>query len=276
MQNDIQHKIAQDALTALNNLGIDTTAAQEPMTRWSRVRDAVRGYSKADPAPLWEAIAQDNQKAVVKAATEYQVAQAIAVAAKADSGRENAFRADAMSTVKRLVIDAQDAARDAFNEAADTYTAAFRDAGNRPDPSILITTPGGSELWGTLITSAKQMTRAARVIKTAAEFGHRVQDDGTGLQDQVPFATGLPTITALSETKASETWLTDRQHAPHAEWAQYLLAGGELYAGDLHEQRAEVERLVEGAMSKQQQKTIGDMKQDDRRALARAMQGQQK
>lgn len=271
MQNDLQHRIATDAINALDNLNIDTTTTNEPMTRWDRVRDAVRNYSKADPAPLWEAIAKDDQKAVIKAATEYQVAQAIAVAAKADARREDTYRADALATVKALIIDAQDHARDVFNEAAETYTAAFRDANNRPDPSVLIVSDGGADIWRDLIESANTMTAAANVIKRAAEFGHKVIDEGSGLDQQVPFATGLPTITAVSETKAATDWLNTKEHAPHREWATYLLAGGSLYAGDLTEQRAEVERLIDQAQDGRKQKMIPDMVDSEQRALKRAM-----
>lgn len=276
MQNDLQHRIATDAITALNNLGIDTTTAQEPMTRWDRVRDAVRNYSKADPAPLWEAIAADDPRKVTKAATEYMVSQAIKEAAKADPRREDTYRADALATVKTLIIDAQDHARDVFNEAAETYTAAFRDANNRPDPSVLIVSDGGADIWRDLIESAHTMTAAANLIKRAAEFGHKVNDEQSGLAAQVPYCTGLPTITAYEEAKASNDWLNTRSHAAHKEWALFLLAGGTLEATDLTTQRAEVERLIDQAQDGRKQKMIPDMMNNDQRALKRAMKAAQK
>ena len=272
MQNDLQHRIATDAITALDNLGIDTTTATEPMTRWNRVRQAVRNLDKPDATDLWQAIATDDQKKVTKAATDYMVSQAIKEAAKADTGREDTFRAEALSTIKRLVIDAQPTARTEFNTHAETYTAAFRDANNHPEPSELIVNDHGSDIWRDLIDSAHGMTAAANVIKLAAAFGMKVNDEQSGLAAQVPYCTGLPTITAYEEAKASNDWLNTRSHAAHKEWALFLLAGGTLEATDLTTQRSEVERLVEGAMSKRQQKTLGDMKQSEERQLQRAME----
>lgn len=276
MQNDLQNQTATRAIQALDALGIDTASAQEPMTRWNRVREAVRNLQKPDAAPLWAAIAADDQKAVTRAANAYMASQAIKEAAKADTGREDTFRAEALSIIKQLVKEAQPTARDEFNDHAETYMQAFRDANNHPEPGELIANDHGSDIWRDLIDSAHGMTAAANVIKLAAEFGHKVNDEQSGLAAQVPYCTGLPTITAYEEAKASNDWLNTRSHAAHKEWALFLLAGGTLEATDLTTQRSEVERLVEGAMSKQQQKTIGDMKQDDRRALARAMKGQQK
>ena len=272
MQNDLQHRIATDAINALDNLGIDTTTATEPMTRWNRVRQAVRNLDKPDATDLWQAIATDDQKKVTKAATDYMVSQAIKEAAKADTGREDTFRAEALSTIKRLVIDAQPTARTEFNTHAETYTAAFRDANNHPEPSELIVNDHGSDIWRDLIDSAHGMTAAANVIKLAAAFGMKVNDEQSGLAAQVPYCTGLPTITAYEEAKASNDWLNTRSHAAHKEWALFLLAGGTLEATDLTTQRSEVERLVEGAMSKRQQKTLGDMKQSEERQLQRAME----
>ena len=270
--NDIQFRTAQGTIQALDNLGIETTAAAEPLERWTRVRDAVRNLETPDAAPLWEAIAKDDQKAVTKAATEYMVNQAIKEAARADTGRENVFRAETLSVVKRLVIDAQDTARAEFNAAAEEYTSAFAAAGNHPDPSVLIVTEGGAEIWADLINAAQDMNAAADVIKRAAEFGHRVNDEGSGLGDIVPFVTGIPHIKAVTEAKAQHTFLDSREHAPHRQWAQMLLAGGTLHAGDLDEQRDEVERLIGLAQDSRKTSTIPDlMAKEERRALARAM-----
>ena len=271
MQNDLQNQTATRAIQALDALGIDTASAQEPMTRWNRVRDAVRNLQKPDAAPLWEAIAKDDQKAVTRAATTYMTSQAIKEAAKADTGREDVFRAETLSVVKRLVIDAQPTARAEFNDHAETYMQAFRDANNHPEPGELIANDHGSDIWRDLIESAQGMTRAANVLKLAAEFGVKVNDEQSGLAAQVPYCTGLPTITAYEEAKASNDWLNTRSHAAHKEWALFLLAGGTLEATDLTEQRAEVERLVEGAMSKRKTSTIADMKQSEERQLQRAM-----
>src|SRR5699024_11039620 len=101
---DLQRNTATRAVEALNALGIDTTTAEEPMTRWNRVREAVRNLQKPDASPLWAAIAADDQKAVTKAANAYMTAQAIKEAALADTRREDVFKADALSVVKRLVI----------------------------------------------------------------------------------------------------------------------------------------------------------------------------
>ena len=271
-QNDLQYLTAQGTVQALHNLNIDTTPATEPLERWTRVRDAVRNLETPDAAPLWEAIAQDDQKAVTKAATTYMTSQAIKEAAKADTGRENVFRAETLSVVKRLVIDAQDEARDQFNAAAEEYTSAFAAADNRPDPSVLITTEGGAEIWADLINAAQDMSRAADVIKRGHEFGHRVNDEGSGLGAQVQYATGLPTIAAYGQAKAQNDWLMTPQHAPHREWGFYLLAGAQLYAGDLHEQRSEVERLIEQATAKRTLKTIPELRNAEERQLQRAME----
>lgn len=270
--DDMQFGLAGDAITALNHINVDTTPATEPLTRWKRVREAVRSYTKADPAPLWEAIAKDDQKAVTKAATEYQVAEAIAAAALADTTRESTFRVDTMSAVKRLILDAQDDARATFNTAADEYTEAFRAAGNHPDPSVLIVTEGGADIWARLIQAAKEMTKASRVLKLAHQFGRKVNDEGSGLIDQVPYVTNLPDIQAVARAKSTDMFQA-KEHAPHREWALFLAAGGDLYAGDLGEQRAEVERLIEGAEAGRSQKSIADMKNDaiaEEAALARA------
>ena len=275
-QTDRNHLTATRAIQALNTLGIDTTTATEPMTRWNRVRDAVRNLQKPDASPLWAAIAADDQKKVTKAATDYMVSQAIKEAAKADTGREDTFRAEALSIIKRLVIDAQDAARTEFNTHAETYTAAFRDANNHPEPGELIATDNGSDIWRDLIESAQGMTRAANVLKLAAEFGVKVNDEQSGLGAQVPYATGLPTITAYEEAKASNDWLNTRSHAAHKEWALLLLAGGTLQATDLDTQRAEVERLIGLAQDTRKQKRLPDLMNNDQRALKRAMKAAQK
>lgn len=276
-QNDLQFRTAQGTVQALHNLGIDTTPATEPLERWTRVRDAVRNLETPDAAPLWEAIAKDDQKAVTRAATTYMTSQAIKEAAKADTGRENVFRAETLSVVKRLVIDAQDEARNMFNAAAEEYTSAFAAADNHPDPSALIVSDGGAELWSTLIQAAQDMSRAADVIKRGHEFGHRVNDEGSGLGDIVPFVTGIPHIKAVTEAKAQNTFLDSREHAPHRQWAQMLLAGGTLHAGDLDEQRDEVERLIGLAQDSRKTSTVPDlMAKEERRALARAMKGASK
>lgn len=276
-QNDIQHQTATSAVQALDALGIETSAAEEPMTRWNRVRDAVRNLQKPDATDLWQAIAADDQKKVTKAATDYMVSQAIKEAAKADTHREDTFRAETLSVVKRLVIDAQDEARNMFNAAAEEYTSAFAAADNHPDPSVLIVTEGGSKIWADLIQAAHDMSRAADVIKRGHEFGYRVNDEGSGLGAQVPYCTGLPTITAYGQAKAQHDWLMTPQHAPHREWGFYLLAGARLYAGDLTEQRAEVERLIGLAQDSRKMKMIPDMIADtEERALARAMKKAQK
>ena len=276
-QNDLQNQTATRAIQALDALGIDTASAQEPMTRWNRVRDAVRNLSKPDATLIWAGIAAGDQKATDKAATAYMTSQAIKEAAKADTGRENVFRAETLSVVKRLVIDAQDEARDMFNAAAEEYTSAFAAADNHPDPSVLIVTEGGAELWADLIQAAHDMNAAADVIKRATEFGHRVNDEGSGLGAQVPYATGLPTITAYEEAKAQNDWLMTPQHAPHREWGFYLLAGARLHAGDLHEQRSEVERLIEQAQDGRKTATVPDLiAKEERRALARELKKAQK
>src|SRR5699024_6824145 len=104
------------------------------MTRWGRVRGAVRNLQKPDASPLWAEIAADEQNAVTRAANAYMTAQTIKEAALADTGREDTFRATALSTIKTLVLDAQDTARAEFNDHAETYTQAFRDANNHPEP----------------------------------------------------------------------------------------------------------------------------------------------
>jgi hypothetical protein len=275
-QNDIQHRTATLAIQALNTLGTDTSTAEEPITRWNRVREAVRNLQKPDASPLWDAIAADDQKKVTKAATDYMTSQAIKEAAKADTHREDTYRAEALSIIKRLIIDAQPTARDAYNDHAETYMQAFRDANNHPEPSELIVNDHGSDIWRDLIDSAQGMTRAANVIKLAAEFGYRVNDEGSGLGAQVPYCTGLPTITAYEEAKASNDWLNTRPHGAHKEWALFLLAGGTLQATDLDTQRAEVERLIEQAQDGRKQKMIPDIMNNDQRALRRAMKTAQK
>lgn len=264
----MQYALANEAVNALNTINIDTTPTTESMTRWTRVREAVRNYTKADPAPLWEAIAKDDPKAVTKAATEYQVAQAIATAAKADTRREDTYRADAISKIKRLVIDSQDEARTMFNNAAQVYTEAFHAAGNHPEPSSLIVTEGGSEIWQALITSARDMNTAANVFKVAAEFGHEVKDQGSGLSEVVPYVTNLPHIQAVSHAKNGNEFLHTKEHAPHRQWAQMILAGGELYAGDHAEQSVEVQRLIDGAEVRPTK--LVDLMSDEDKALKRA------
>ena len=167
-QNDVQYGTATDAITTLAALDLDTSPADDPMLKWNRVRDAVRNLSKPDATPIWAAIANGDQKATDKAATAYMTSQAIATAAKADTRREDPFRAEAMSVVKRLVIDSQDKARNICNTNADTYTTAFREAGNQPDPATLIVSENGSKVWADLIQAAQAMNRAAAVIKLAS------------------------------------------------------------------------------------------------------------
>lgn len=271
MQNDLQNQTATRAIQALDALGIDTASAQEPMTRWNRVREAVRNLQKPDAAPLWAAIAADDQKAVTRAANAYMASQAIKEAAKADTGREDTFRAEALSIIKQLVKEAQPTARAEFNDHAETYMQAFRDANNHPEPGELIATDNGSDIWRDLVESAQGMTRAANVIKLAAEFGVKVNDEQSGLAAQVPYCTGLPTITAYEEAKASNDWLNTRSHAAHKEWALFLLAGGTLQATDLDIQRAEVERLIGLAQDSRKQASVPDlMAKEEKRALARA------
>src|SRR5699024_5859664 len=136
-QNDLQHRTATSAIEALDDLGVDTTTATEPMTRWNRVRGAVRNLQKPDASPLWAAIAADDQKKVTKAATDYMVSQAIKEAALDDTHREDTFRADALGIIKQLVKEALPEARAEYNAAAHDYTEAFKAAGGHPDPSEL-------------------------------------------------------------------------------------------------------------------------------------------
>src|SRR5699024_9983438 len=170
-----------------------------------------------------------------------------------------------------LGIDAQRTARAECNTHAETYTAAFRDANNHPEPGELIANDNGSDIWRDLIESANGMTAAANVIKLAADFGVKVNDEQSGLATQVPYCTGLPTITAYEEAKASNDWLNTRSHAAHKEWALFLLAGGTLQATDLDTQRSEVERLIEQAQGSRTQKRLPDLMHAEERQLQRAM-----
>ena len=272
---DLQHRTAVHAIQALDDLGIDTTTATEPMTRWNRVRQAVRNLQKPDAAPLWAAIAADDQKKVTKAATDYMVSQAIKEAALDDTHREDTFRADALSIIKQLVKEALPEARAEYNAAAHDYTEAFKAADGHPDPSELIVTDGGAQIWADLIRAANDMTTAVAVIKLGHEFGIKPNDQGTGLIDQVPYAVNLPDIKAVARAKTTE-WVQAKEHAPHRDYAVFLLAGGELYAGTIPEQNAEIERLVEQAQDSRKQKMIPDMMNNDQRALKRAMKAAQK
>lgn len=273
---DMQFQTAQDALTTLDSINVDTAPITAPLARWERLRDAVRGHTKTDPAALWEALADGNAKATQKAAVEYMTGQAIHTAAKADPRREQPYQADTMSAVKIVVIDAQPTARTLFNDAAHEYTTAFHDADSRPEPSALITTQDGSAIWARLIAAAQQMNLAAQTIRLAAQFGHRVADQGSGLDAQVPYATGLPHIQALSQAQAADDWLSSREHAPHRAWAHILLAGADLYAGSLDEQQYEVGRLIDQAQDSRTHSTIADLANDEQRALARAMKRKEK
>lgn len=267
---DLQRNTATRAVEALNALGIDTTTAEEPMTRWNRVREAVRTARTPDAAPLWEAVATGDQKKITKASTEYVAARAILDAAKDDNQREDTFRATALSIIKQLVKEAQPTARAAYNEAGADYTEAFNEAGGQPNPSTLITTPGGAELWTTLIQSAQEMTKAATVIKLAAEFGMGVKDQGSGLKDVVPFVQGIDDIRAVTRARTTE-WLQDKAQAVHRDYAAYLIAGGTIYAGDLDEQAQEVQRLIDGDLDTRKTATVPDlMAKEEKRALARA------
>lgn len=267
---DLEYMNATAAIDELDNIGADTTPAHEPLERWNRVRDTARNARTPDSAELWEAVASGDQKAVTKAATAYMAARAILDAAQDSPRREDQYRVATTSTVKALIRDNLDNARALYNEAAQDYTEAFRAAGNRPDPSQLIVTDGGAEIWADLIRAAKDMTKAANIIKRAAEFGHKANDQGTGLGAQVPFATKLPDIQAVTRAKDTE-WVTGQEHAPHREWAHFLIAGGELYAGTIPEQEAEVERLIDLANSRRKLKSIGSMISDEDKALQRAM-----
>lgn len=261
---------ANEAIRTLNSLGIDTATAEAPLERWTRLREAIKSYVKPSAAPLWEALADGDAKATTKAAQDYMLQSAIDTAAKAELHREGTFEANTLAAVKQAVIEAQDEARTVYNEAADTFTQAFREAGNRPDPAILITSDGGAKTWKTLISSAQTMNRAAAAFRLAAEFGHKVNDQRSGLDQQVPYATDLPTITAVEKAKHANPWLDQAAHAPHKEFSLLLLAGGTLHAGDLHEQAEEVERLIEGATASRRMPKLGDMMQADEKAMARA------
>ena len=272
---DLQHRTAVHAIQALDDLGIDTTTATEPMTRWNRVREAVRNLQKPDAAPLWAAIAADDQKKVTRAATDYMVSQAIKEAALADTSREDTFRADALSIIKQLVKEALPEARAEYNAAAHDYTEAFQAAGGHPDPSELIVTDGGAQIWADLIRAANDMTTAVAVIKLGHDFGYKASDQGTGLIDQVPYAVNLPDIQAVARAKTTD-WVQTKEHAPHRDYAVFLLAGGELHAGTIPEQNAEIERLVEQAEDGRKQHRVADMMHADERALKRAMKAAQK
>jgi hypothetical protein len=274
--DDQQNMTATRAINDLQNIGHGTDIIEHHLERWNRVRDASRNARTPDATTLWAAIADGDTKATQKAAQEYMVARAILDAAKADTRREDVFRAATLSAVKDTVRDALPTARTMFNEAASEYSTAFTEAGNHPEPAQLIVTENGADLWADLISSANAMNAAAAVIRLGHEFGFKVNDQGTGLIKQVPYATGLPTITAYEEAKAQHTFLSSKEHAPHREWALFLLAGGELYAGDINEQRAEVERLIEQAQDGRKQKMIPDMINNEQRALKRAMKAAQK
>ena len=267
---DLEYMNATAAINELDNIGADTTPAHEPLERWERGRNAARNARTPDPTELWEAVANGDQKAVTKAATAYMAARAILDAAKDDTRREDRYRVDTTSTVKTLIRDNLDNARTLYNEAAQDYTEAFRAAGNRPDPSQLIVTDGGAEIWADLIRAAKDMTKAANIIKRGEQFGFKANDQGTGLGAQVPYATNLPDIQAVTRAKDTE-WVQGKEHAPHRDYAHYLIAGGELYAGTIPEQEAEVQRLIDQAQDGRKQASVPDlMAKEEKRALARA------
>ena len=275
LTNDQQHMTATSAVHTLHNIGHGTDVIEHHLERWNRVREASRNARTPDATTLWSAIADGDQKATQKAAQEYMVARAILDAAKADTRREDTYRAATLAAVKTTVKEALDTARAQFNTAAAEYTTAFQDAGSQPDPSQLIVTDGGAELWADLITAAKDMNNAADVIKLAHQFGIKADDQGTGLIDQVPYATDLPDIQAVSRAKTTD-WVQGKEHAPHRDWALFLIAGGQLHAGTIPEQEAEVERLIEQAQDGRKQKMIPDMMNNDQRALKRAMKAAQK
>ncbi|MGZ1492417.1 hypothetical protein [Brevibacterium sediminis] len=268
INHDLKHTTALSALSALDGLDIDTSTVEQPLTEWDRIRD-VRNTNAADPTALWAAIASGDQKAITKAATEYNVAATILQAAKDDTRREDTFMARTMSAVKALVLDAQDEARERFNNAAQDYTDAFEAAGNRPDPSQLIVTEGGAETWAALIQSAKRMDVALKVLMLAQEFGQGVKDQGTGLAQYLPYSTNLPTANAI--TIAAQTdWLNSPEHGPHKRYAAVLIAGADLYAGTIAEQEAEVERIIEGWEASRKTATIPQMIAREERRMAKA------
>lgn len=269
-QTDVNHATATNGIEALNALGIDTTTATEPLEQWDRVREATRNARTPDATELWDAVASGDQKKIDRAATVYMTARAILDAARDDPRREDTFQAATMSAIKQLVKDALPEARAHYNTAAQDYTEAFRAADNHPDPSALIVTDGGAELWADLLRAAQDMTTAVQVIKLSHRFGIKVNDQGSGLGDVVPYVTGIDDIQAVSRAKTTD-WLQAREHSAHRDYAAYLLAGGTLHAGDLDEQAEEVERLIEGAMSKRTMKTIPDLKNAEERQLQRAM-----
>lgn len=275
-QTDMQFMTATDAIKSLSAINTDTTTAEDSLTRWTRVRNAASSARQPDATELWAAVANDDQKAVTKAATAYMTARAILDAAKADPRREDVFRADTMSIVKQLVKASLPEARDLYNDAGAEYEATFHAAGGQPDPSTLITTPGGSELWTQLMNSANSMGKAVTIIKLAATFGMGVNDQGTGLRDVVPYVQGIDDITAVTRAKDTD-WVQGKEHSAHRDYATFLIAGGTLRAGDIDEQEQEIERLTGMAEDSRKTTTIPDMiAKDERRALARAMKAQQK
>lgn len=275
-QNDVQNMLATRAINDLQNIGHGTDVIEHHLERWDRVRAASRNARTPDATSLWAAIADGDQKATQRAAQEYMVARAILDAAKADTRREDTYRAATLAAVKDTVKEALDTARAQFNTAAAEYTSAFHDAGNQPNPSQLIVSDGGAELWANLIRAAKDMNAAAAVIRLGHEFGFKVNDQGTGLIDQVPYAVNLPDIQAVSRAKATD-WVQGKEHAPHRDWAVFLLAGGELYAATIPEQEAEVHRLVEQAQDGRKTATVPDLiAKEERRALARELKKAQK
>ena len=275
-QTDMQYMTATDALKALAAINIDTTTAQESITRWTRVRNAASNARTPDTTELWAAVAADDQKAVTKAASTYMTARAILDAAKADPRREDTFRADTMSIVKQLVKAALPEARDLYNEHGAEYEAAFHAAGGEPNPAQLIVSEGGSEIWASLVNAAQGMDKAVTVIKLSRQFGLGVNDQGTGLGEVVPYVQGIDDITAVTRAKSTE-WLQGKEHSAHRDYATFLIAGGTLRAGDLHEQEQEIERLTGMAEDSRKTTTIPDMiAKDERRALARAMKAQKK
>jgi hypothetical protein len=197
-------------------------------------------------------------------------ARAILDAARDDPRREDTFQAATMSAIKQLVKDALPEARAHYNTAAQDYMEAFKAADNHPDPSTLIVSDGGAELWADLLRAAQDMTTAVQVIKLGHRFGIKVDDQGSGLGDVVPYVTGIDDIQAVSRAKTTD-WLQAREHGAHRDYAAYLLAGGELRAGTIPEQEAEVERLIEQAQDGRTQKRLPDLMHAEERQLQRAM-----
>jgi hypothetical protein len=61
-QTDVNHATATNGIEALNDLGIDTTTATEPLEQWDRVREATRNARTPDAAELWVAVASGTRR----------------------------------------------------------------------------------------------------------------------------------------------------------------------------------------------------------------------